>query len=431
VILHGINLVYKHAPYIAPDTARGFTARDARFMVRHGINAVRLGVLFQGVMPTPGRISHRYLHRAARVVRLLAARHIWVLLDFHQDAFSQQFDGEGFPAWAVHDDGLPFHDLGSFFLNDQTPAVETAYDHFWDNDDKLWHYYDQAWKAVARRWANQPYLMGYDLFNEPNPGTKMATCANPLGCPAFDATMERMYNSVRRAIRSVDPHNIVWFEPQFLFNALSASNFTRVNDREVGLSWHDYACTPAFVSGGVIPGDPDCTINEPRVMDNAATQAKTLGAGSLMTEFGAEDDLSDLQRLTSYADQRLDGWMYWAYKTWNDPTGSANEGLFSNDAKLSSVKRAKLDDLYHPYAQAIAGTPLAMAWDATSRTFTVSYRPKRSTGLTEVFVPPGFYRHGARVQVTGGRVTRHHDGRFLVAARARARKITVTVRPKR
>src|SRR6185312_4007461 len=112
--------------------------------------------------------------------------------------------------------------------------------------------------AVAKKWAAQPYLMGYDLFNEPNAGSQSATCANPAGCPQFDAVLQRFYDHVRTAIRTVDPHHLVWYEPQFLFNALSASNFTHVDDPNVGLSWHDYACAPAFVSGGVLPGDPDC-----------------------------------------------------------------------------------------------------------------------------------------------------------------------------
>ena len=61
VIIHGINAVYKRAPYVAPATDRGFTARDARFLAASGINAVRLGVLFSGGMPRRGVIDHRYL----------------------------------------------------------------------------------------------------------------------------------------------------------------------------------------------------------------------------------------------------------------------------------------------------------------------------------------------------------------------------------
>ncbi|HWA68040.1 MAG TPA: cellulase family glycosylhydrolase [Mycobacteriales bacterium] len=431
VIIHGINAVYKRPPYVAPATRRGFTARDARFLAANGINGVRLGVLFAGVMPKRGVIDHRYLDRVDRIVKLLAAHHIWVLLDFHQDAFNERFDGEGFPAWAVHDDGLPFANLGSFFVNDQQPAVEDTYSHLWNDDYDLWRYYTQAWVAVAKKWRNQPYLMGYDLFNEPNGGLQMLTCANPLGCPIFDATLERFYNHIRVAIRKVDAHNLVWFEPQFLFNAISASSFTRVDDPEVGLSWHDYACTTAFVEGGVVPGGLDCKVNEPRVMDNAADQIRRLGSGGLMSEFGAGDDLGDLADMTRYADEHLTGWMYWAYKLWNDPTGSAQEGLYADDARPSTVKTAKLVVLSHPYPQEIAGTPTAMSWNPDTKTLTFSYRPRRGIGPTVVFVPARMHPRRFVVSVAGGSVTSGRGTSFLkVAAKPRARTVSVTVKPR-
>jgi endoglycosylceramidase len=431
VFLHGVNVVYKLPPYVAPDTAAGFTARDADFLAAHGFDAVRLGVLFAGVMPRPGQIDQNYLAQVDRIVQLLTARKIWVLLDFHQDAFNEKFHGEGFPAWAVHDDGLPFIDLGSFFANDQTPAVQRAYDHVWNDDYQLWDYYTQAWVAVAKKWVAQPYLMGFDLFNEPNAGSQSATCANPAGCPQFDAVLQRFYDHVRTAIRTVDPHHLVWYEPQFLFNALSASNFTHVDDPNVGLSWHDYACTPAFVSGGVLPGDPDCQINEPRVMDNAAAQEAAMGAGGLLTEFGAEDDSADIARLTQFADQHLTGWMYWAYKEWNDPTGSSDEGLYGNDAQPSTVKAAKVSLLAYPYPQAVAGTPLAVSWDRSDRVLSFSYRPDPATGLTDVFVGDGTYPQGYTVSVSGGSVRAGSSAsHVLISATEQSKTVTVVVHPR-
>lgn len=420
-------MVFKHSPYVAPATRSGFTARDADFLARHGFNAVRLGVLFAGVMPKPGVIDQHYLSRVERIVRLLTRRHIWVLLDFHEDAFNEKFAGEGFPDWAVHDDGLPFVNLGSFFANDQTPAVQHAYDHVWNDDFRLWQYYAQAWQAVAKKWAHQPYLMGYDLFNEPNAGSQMLTCAQPLGCPIFDARLQAFYDFVRSAIRRVDPSNLVWYEPQFLFNAISQSNFTRVDDRQVALSWHDYACTPAFVEGGVVPGDVDCRVNEPRVMENAARQIRAMGAGGAMTEFGAGDDLGDLARLTSYADAHLTGWMYWQYKLWHDPTGGSDEGLFRDDAKLSSVKRAKLQVLVHPYPQAIAGTPTALSWDPATKILRFSYRPRPAIGPTDVFLPSLTCGHGCSLRVTDGTVVRRTLRHAFVDATPGATNVTIEV----
>src|SRR6188472_3765783 len=51
VIVHGLNLVWKRAPYAPPDTAAGFTAKDAAWLEKYGFNGARLGVLWAGVTP--------------------------------------------------------------------------------------------------------------------------------------------------------------------------------------------------------------------------------------------------------------------------------------------------------------------------------------------------------------------------------------------
>ena len=61
--------------------------------------------------------------------------------------------------------------------------------------------------------------MGYDLLNEPWPGTGWQACANTEGCEAFDRDKltpfsRRVYRQIRRA----DPRGIVWYEPNVLFN---------------------------------------------------------------------------------------------------------------------------------------------------------------------------------------------------------------------
>jgi endoglycosylceramidase len=431
VLLHGLNAVWKHAPYVPPDAAAGFTARDADFLATNGFNAVRLGVLFAGVMPQPGVVDTAYLDKVDRVVQLLAGRRIWVLLDFHQDDYNEKFTGEGLPSWAVHDDGLPFVPAGSFFANYFTPALARTFDNLWADTDGIWDAYAKGWLAVADRWASQPYLMGYDLFNEPSAGSQALTCANPQGCAQFDATLQRFYDHVRAAIRTRDRGNLVWYEPQFFFNALSASHFGPIDDPQVALSWHDYACAPAFAGSSVIPGDPDCVLNEPRVMDNAESQRAAMGAGSLLTEFGSHDDISDLARMTQLADQRLTGWLYWAYKAWDDPTGNpAAEGLFARDADLASLKAPKADVLIRPYPQAVAGIPLSLSWDPAGHVMDLRLDAKPRTGLTDIYVPDRQYPGGYDVQVTGGRVSPTSSGRHVLVAAAGAGQVRIVVRPR-
>lgn len=57
VVLHGVNAVYKYAPFeLYPDPGRpwNFDAQDARRIAALGFNVVRLGILWQGIEPGTG-----------------------------------------------------------------------------------------------------------------------------------------------------------------------------------------------------------------------------------------------------------------------------------------------------------------------------------------------------------------------------------------
>ena len=86
VIVHGLNMVWKRAPYAPPDTPAGFTAKDAAWLEKYGFNGARLGMLWAGVTPEkPGVADPAYFRRVDRVTRLLADKKIWMLFDGHQD----------------------------------------------------------------------------------------------------------------------------------------------------------------------------------------------------------------------------------------------------------------------------------------------------------------------------------------------------------
>jgi endoglycosylceramidase len=403
VLLHGVNAVWKIAPYFPPDEAAGFTAADADYLAANGFNVVRLGVLFAGVMPQQDVIDAAYLESVDRVVHLLASRHIWVLLDFHQDMLNEKYQGEGFPSWAVDDGGFPINDANKGFPGNEfaSLALNRAFDNFWANSGDVWSRYRDAWIAVATRWQDQDYLLGYDLFNEPWPGTQWPTCFE-MDCTAFDQTLQTFFEGVLQGVRSVDVEHFAFIEPQQLFDFGAPSSMTAIADPALGLSWHSYCSSTLFAPFG-LPAGPDCTLLgiEQKTADNAEAQITALGATSLITEFGAGDDLDDLTRVLTIADAQLTGWTYWAYKGWSDPTGNpGGEGLFSDDADLTSEK-PKDDLLIRPYAQLVAGTPTAMSFDANTKVFTLDYDAGNVAAPTEIFVPPRHYP-GFDVIVTGG-----------------------------
>lgn len=440
VLLHGVNAVWKLRDdnhYTPPDEPRGFTAADADWLAAHGFNTVRLGVIFAGVMPQPGVVDPSYLDGIDRVVQLLADRGIYVMLDFHQDMYNEKYGGEGFPDWAVHDDGVPPTNIG-FPQTYFTPAVGRAFDNFWGNTANLWDDYRNAWIAVASKWRDQEHLMGYDLLNEPYPGAHFATCANPAGCPVFDQQyLQPMHEHVLAGIRTVDPANLVWFEPNFVFNGGALSHYGPVADANVGLSWHKYCLLGLVLHSSGGEDLPGCERLHQIVSDNAEATIATMGATTLVTEFGASDDLADLRQVMAQTDAQFTGWQYWAYKNWADPTTESQEsggqGLFADDEDLSTAKLDKLAILERPYPRATAGVPVAgsLTFDAATRTFDYAYAPRCAGGPTEIYVPKLHYPDGYALSVEGARVLSAPDAAIVKLESLRdVTQVTVRITPR-
>ena len=110
----------------------------------------------------------------------------------------------------------------------------------------------------------------------------------------------------------------------------------------------------------------------------------------MMSEWGATDNLTAIKIDAASADRHLMGWTHWADKHWFDPTtADGDQGLFTDDADLSSVKRAKVRVLVRTYAQAVAGTPLVMRFRPGSGRLWLRFRPDRSvSAATRIFVSP-------------------------------------------
>jgi endoglycosylceramidase len=418
VILHGVSMVHKVPPY-APD-AVGFDGDDAAFLQAHGFNTVRLGVLHVGVEPQPGSYDDSYLSRIATTVQTLGGYGIYSLLDFHQDMYNEEFQGEGEPAWSVQDDGLPPVPQTGFPGNYVAmPALERAFDHFWQNSPGpggpgLQDRYAAAWRHVASFFKGDTYVMGTDLFNEPWPGSQWPTCANPAGCPAFDqAFLAPFMHKVIEAIHHANPKVVTYSEPNVLFDFGANTSIGKPGDARSGMSFHDYCIAGNFgIPQSGLGGTP-CDAAEKQVFQNADAQSQSTGDALLLTEFGATDDLTVIQRLVDDADQHMVGWQYWAYCGCQDVTGAPQAESLVNDPSQpptgANVRWQKLAVLERPYPQAVSGTPTGFSYDTGSDVFQLSYSTARASGVgsfpagseTDVYVPAVHYPGGYSVQVSG------------------------------
>jgi endoglycosylceramidase len=438
VILHGLNMVSKRAPY-APD-ATGFGDDDAAFLQREGYDTVRLGVIYKAVEPRPGVYDDAYLDRIQRTVAILAQHGIVSLLDFHQDLYNERFQGEGWPDWAVIDDGLPAQPQNGFPVNYLAmPALQRAFDHFWNNDQGLQDRYAAAWRHVARHFRADPAVLGYDLMNEPWPGSTWQQCANPAGCPAFDATMAKFIDRTIKAIRTVDPRTLAFYEPHVLFNDGADTTLPDTGDPNAAMSFHDY-CLTADSGGPTL----SCHEFDDLVFQNAEKHAAATGDALLLTEFGATGDDAVLIPMADRADRFMVGWQEWHYCGCDDPTTSGpgdKQAIVRDPHKPpegANLDAAKLKLLSRPYPRTVAGTPTSFGFDVASTTFTLAYKTSRADGKgsfgsdaeTEIAVPSRQYPSGHSTTVQGGRILSPPGADVLrVAACSGASTVSVTVKP--
>ena len=393
VVLHGVNVVYKLAPY-TPD----FTRADARRLRGWGMNAIRLGVSWRALEPTLGVLDAGYAARVRRLVRVAGAEGLWVLVDMHQDLWSERFGGNGAPDWATLDDGQPFVPTPFPYAYLQ-PAVGRSFTSFWSDRDGIRSEYVRAYAGLARLLAREPAVIGYDALNEPACEVTVAPCGVPPQPAAAASYLEPFYRALVPALRRADPDTPTFYE-DWLTTGFGFPFAVRLRYRGLGLSYHVYCGQP-------IRTDP-CPTQETQALRNGAANAAGNHAAALVTEFGATDKLDIIRRVADGADAAGVGWLYWQYKTYRDPTTSAAaEGPDAESivTPAGAVKAAKARELARAYPMRIAGRGARWGYRAADGRFSLRWRAAGGAD-TVVALPRLAYPRGFAVAVRGVRVVR-------------------------
>lgn len=173
VILNGVNVGSKNKAdeYIYPSGPELYAQ-----LKKQGVNAIRFLIIWDGLEPEPGVYNDAYLKEIDRRIAWAADNDIFVVLDMHQDLFSVNYS-DGAPSWATLEEGKP-HTTGEVWSDAYmlSEAVQTAFDNFWLNTPAsdgigIQDHYAALWKHIAQRYATNKTVIGYDIMNEPFPGS--------------------------------------------------------------------------------------------------------------------------------------------------------------------------------------------------------------------------------------------------------------------
>jgi endoglycosylceramidase len=421
VLLHGVNLVAKGTQSPAEE---GFDDDDIAWLAANDFDVVRLGLVAADVMPTPGVIDTAYLDSFQTTVDKLTAAGILVLVDLHQDGWGPTLGDDGFPGWMTLTNGATdTHTTfpGYYVTN---PAIQAAFDSLWTDQTgpggvTLQDRVAAIYSALAARFAANPGVVGYDLLNEPWPGSTYSDCYSLAGgCPALDhGRLDPFYARMDDAIRGQGDAHLVFGEPWVLFNFGTAQTNIALpgDDPDSGMAFHSYPVAPA---------------QEPAVLSNAETWSDSTGGALLESEFGATQVPTDIDRMVDENDGALIPWIWWSYDGELVPDLTTAPGGTNLNAPVA-------DALIRPHPVLVAGTPTALDYDEATRTLTFSQSTAAPGGThlaagtaTVVEVPDRPYPDGWHAVVTGGTVTSAPGASPLtVVADPGAAAMTITVSP--
>jgi endoglycosylceramidase len=419
VVLRGVNAGgrSKFAPYVPFDYPDGgYDAALASYLDRAaswGIDALRVPFTWAAVEPVQGMDDEAYLTQYDALLDAAWARGMYTVVDFHQDVYAEIYCGDGFPAWTVP--GMtpaPHHDCPSWSTEYFTDAaVEAAFDAFWAQGSTVQPLYGDLWDRMAKRYADKPGVVGFELFNEPGWGT--------ANIDTFEATtLTDFFSTMIARLQKTAPSSLVFFDATGPDAGVVSTSLNRPTGQGIVFAPHYYQ----LAALGGVSGEPDKVKLDFESWQNFGHM---WDVPVLVGEFGiANTAAGTTDYMTAHFDALdatgLSG-TQWEYSVSKDAWNDENLGLVQADGTENPMAAA----IIRPIPRAVAGDAITFAYDAATRGLTLSYTP--AAGITEVSMPARAYPKGYDVEVKGGCADTSHAGKMLVQADAGAATVSVTV----
>jgi endoglycosylceramidase len=389
VILRGINAMDKT---LGADGDRdpNLSAADFERIASIGFNTLRLGTSWAAIEPAPGVYDDAFIGRFRLVMDAAAAHGLLVVVDMHQDVWGESLGGNGAPDWAAPQCNVPprvplAETTGQWFAQYGSPDTLAAFGNFWADGaggvfctGAVQTRFVEMFGHLASRLAGHPALVGYDLFNEPWPGTP------PV---AFEVLqLYPFYERLVAEIRAVDDGSVVFFEPPIQKSAGIPTVPVGLSDGNAIFAPHVY--TETMFSSGAVTTD---AVTDEIVIVETLAEAAAMDVPAWIGEWGAfENDNAERYQRAFYAllDRYQIGGAYWQY------TQGYTDGL--------QVQPASADAGHlRVYPEAFPG---AAEWlfDPAARTFDLSLELLGGDARTaSVVLPARLYPTGFAVEADG------------------------------
>ena len=183
-----------------------FNESDVALIASAGFDHIRLPINSRLVIADDGSFIESGFTMIDDVIRWCRAHNLWVLLDLHGAPGGQT---------GTNIDDSP-RNLPELFMDDRYRSLTV-----------------ELWRELARRYADETVVCGYDLLNEPIPNE---------WTERFNPDLAELYRELTEVIRSVDQNHLIVYEGSHW--ATNWDIFTEVWDANSCLQFHKYWSPP-------------------------------------------------------------------------------------------------------------------------------------------------------------------------------------------
>ncbi len=402
-----------------------------RTLAEKGFNIVRLGMTWEAIEPQPGKYNDEYIEAIRGMLDMCEKYGLYAYLDMHQDLYSF-FDegiGDGAPIWACLSNGHKPKKTKIVWAEGYFwgKAVHACFDNFWANKEYqgkgLLDYFADMWTYLANKLGDHPALFGFDMLNEPFPGSdggrvfkkliaglikatltdkrikkgKLIKDALKLDIPAI---LDQYNGGVLRDVARNAEELIAKFDKERYTPFLNKTAAAIRKETDNGIMFIDNCyysnLSIPCMAGPITYGDKveECTCFAPHGYDfmvdtplykhasSSRTDAifgehentqKRLGIPVIVGEWGGYSEGNEwyphIHHLLRFFDDRKWSNTYWAF----------HEGLIGDPL---------MDELNRPYPRAVTGEIIAYRHDRKENSFTLSYnQEKEYEGETVIYLP--------------------------------------------
>ena len=380
-------------------------------------------------------VAERYLSHVAATVKLLGRYGIYTLLDMHQDVYNTELPRRGRARLGrVHQQRA---DRAERRAGGRTttanPQLQTAVQHFWSQrrggqpPGQLRPRVGDGGRATSRTTAGSSATTPTTSPSRPRPRSAsestftgqlecfytgkahtgfLANGATPLVCPS-----DVPNNGVIPTIQAVDHHHLIFVEPDIYWvtGGNIPSQLGPMPFQRLVFNFHVYCGDRSPVTGNptnllqCLQSEETAAAEQDITRLSMSSAYQSSGPAIFMSEFGATTSTSLVGFDAEWAGLDQLGWAYWAWKYYDDPTGSSAEGLVQPDGNYTPIVTV----LSRTYPQAVAGDPNSVLFNPFTGAFNMVYAPTLAAHGVTTHRRRGVAALPQRV-VRGGQGRTHH-----------------------